>query len=55
MHNKEKPQIENNKPTKKTIKVQLDVDILEWLQSSGSDWQTRMNTILREAMLSSVR
>jgi uncharacterized protein (DUF4415 family) len=36
---------------KKTVNVQLDADVIEWLQSGGKGYQTRMNAILREAML----
>jgi uncharacterized protein (DUF4415 family) len=43
----------NYKPIKKTVNVRLDADIIEWLQSAGKGYQTRMNTILREAMLHS--
>ena len=41
----------NYKPIKKTVNVRLDADVIEWLQSAGKGYQTRMNTILREAML----
>ena len=44
----------NYRPIKKTVNVRLDADIIEWLQSAGKGYQTRMNTILREAMLHSV-
>jgi len=44
----------NYRPIKKTVNVRLDADIIEWLQSAGRGYQTRMNTILREAMLHSV-
>ena len=43
----------NYKPIKKTVNVRLDADIIEWLQSAGRGYQTRMNAILREAMVSS--
>ena len=43
----------NYKPIKKTVNVRLDADVVEWLQSAGKGYQTRMNTILREAMLHS--
>ena len=43
----------NYKPIKKTVNVRLDADVIEWLQSAGRGYQTRMNAILREAMLSS--
>ena len=41
----------NYKPIKKTVNVRLDADVIEWLQSGGAGYQTRMNAILREAML----
>jgi len=44
----------NYKPIKKTVNVRLDADVLEWLQNAGKGYQTRMNAILREAMLQSV-
>ena len=43
----------NYKPIKKTVNVRLDADIIEWLQSEGKGYQTRMNAILREVMLHS--
>jgi uncharacterized protein (DUF4415 family) len=45
--------IANYKPIKKTVNVRIDTDILEWLRSSGRGYQTRMNDILREAMMES--
>jgi uncharacterized protein (DUF4415 family) len=44
----------NYKPIKKTVNVRLDADVIEWLQSGGRGYQTRMNAILREAMVKSV-
>ena len=41
----------NYKPIKKTVNVRLDADVIEWLQKEGRGYQTRMNAILREAML----
>ena len=32
----------------------IDTDVIEWLQSAGRGYQTRMNAILRNAMLHSV-
>jgi len=43
----------NYKPIKKTVNVRLDADVIEWLQSAGRGYQTRMNAILREVMLNS--
>ncbi|MBP6409339.1 MAG: BrnA antitoxin family protein, partial [Fusobacteriaceae bacterium] len=31
--------------------VRLDADVLAWLKAQGKGYQTRMNKILREAML----
>ena len=44
----------NYRPIKKSVNVRLDADVIEWLQSGGRGYQTRMNSILREAMLNSV-
>jgi uncharacterized protein (DUF4415 family) len=44
----------NYKPIKKTVNVRLDADVVEWLQGAGKGYQTRMNAILRKAMLHSV-
>ena len=33
------------------IYVGRDDDVIEWLQSAGRGYQTRMNAILREAMI----
>jgi len=43
----------NYKPIKKTVNVRLDADVIEWLQNAGKGYQTRMNAILRKAMLHS--
>jgi uncharacterized protein (DUF4415 family) len=40
----------NYKPIKRTVNVRLDADVIDWLQSGGKGYQTRMNAILREAM-----
>lgn len=39
------------RPIKKQVMVRIDADILAWLQSSGAGYQTRLNQLLREAML----
>ncbi|PWC16704.1 BrnA antitoxin family protein [Brenneria corticis] len=39
------------KPTKQATTVRLDTDILAWLKAPGKGYQTRINAILREAML----
>jgi len=42
------------KPTKSSTTVRLDADVLAWLKSQGKGYQTRINAILREAMLRSL-
>ncbi len=39
------------KATKQSTTVRVDSDVLYWLKSSGKGYQTRINTILRHAML----
>ena len=39
------------RPVKKDIHVRLDADIIDWLKHSGKGYQTRLNAILRQAML----
>ena len=41
------------KPIKKTVQIRLDADVLEWLKQAGHGYQTRVNAILRQAMLQS--
>ena len=43
------------KPLKTHASVRIDADVLAWLKSQGKGYQTRMNAILREAMLRSLR
>jgi uncharacterized protein (DUF4415 family) len=43
------------KPTKSSTTVRLDADVLAWLKSQGKGYQTRINAILRSAMLSEAR
>lgn len=39
------------KPIKQQITARLDADVLAWLKEGGGKYQTRMNAILRRAML----
>lgn len=39
------------RPTKTQITVRIDADVLHWLRAGGDRYQTRLNAILREAML----
>jgi len=38
-------------PTKDKITVRIDHDIVEWLKSQGTGYQSKMNSILRQFML----
>ena len=40
------------RPVKKQITARLDADVLAWLKAGGKGYQSRMNAILRQAMLS---
>ncbi|AWK14571.1 BrnA antitoxin family protein [Candidatus Fukatsuia symbiotica] len=42
------------KPTKTSTTVRVDSDVIAWLRSEGKGYQTRINTILREAMIRSL-
>jgi len=43
------------KPVKKATSVRIDMDVLEWLKRQGKGYQTRINAILRDAMLRSMQ
>jgi uncharacterized protein (DUF4415 family) len=40
-----------SRPLKQSTTVRLDADVLAWLRSRGPGYQTRLNAILRAAML----
>jgi uncharacterized protein (DUF4415 family) len=42
------------RPIKHQLTVRLDADVLTWLRSAGRGYQTKLNTILREAMVGEV-
>jgi uncharacterized protein (DUF4415 family) len=39
------------RPVKKQLTVRLDADIIAWLRRKGKGYQTRLNMLLRAAML----
>jgi len=39
------------RPIKMPVTIRLDVDVLAWLKSHGRGYQTRVNFLLRRAML----
>ena len=45
----------NYKPIKKSTTIRIDLEVLDWLKESGEGYQTRLNNILRLAMMRSKR
>ena len=43
------------RPIKQQLTVRVDADVLEWLKSQGKGYQSRLNEILRAAMLDKAR
>ena len=41
------------RPTKRPVTIRLDDDVIDWLKSYGSGYQTKANLLLRHAMESS--
>ncbi len=39
------------RPVKESTTIRVDADVLHWLKSKGRGYQTRINRILREAMM----
>ena len=43
------------RPIKRQLTVRIDADVLAWLKSHGKGYQSRLNAILRNAMLAKSR
>ena len=43
------------RPIKQQLTVRIDADVVEWLKSDGKGYQSRLNDILRAAMLGKAR
>jgi uncharacterized protein (DUF4415 family) len=43
------------RPVKSSTTVRVDSDVLAWLKGQGKGYQTRINAILRDAMLHSMQ
>jgi uncharacterized protein (DUF4415 family) len=43
------------RPVKKQITVRLDADVIAWLRRQGEGYQTRLNALLRSAMLKELK
>ena len=39
------------RPIKQQLTVRIDADVIDWLKQQGSGYQSRLNAILRDAML----
>lgn len=39
------------RPVKRQVTTRIDADVLAWLKANGKGYQSRINAILREAML----
>ena len=44
------PEARWERPRKKRISLHVDVEVVDWLQSKGPGYQTRINRILRKVM-----
>ncbi|MGB8480831.1 MAG: BrnA antitoxin family protein [Acidobacteriaceae bacterium] len=42
------------RPVKRPVSIRLDADVLAWLKSQGSGYQTKVNIFLREKMLKEI-
>jgi uncharacterized protein (DUF4415 family) len=40
-----------NRPRKRRISLRVDVEVVDWFQSKGPGYQTRINRILRRVMM----
>jgi uncharacterized protein (DUF4415 family) len=43
------------RPIKQQLTVRIDADVVEWLKNQGKGYQSRLNDILRSAMLDQIR
>ena len=43
------------KPIKQSTTVRIDADVMQWLKAQGKGYQTRMNKILRDAMVNELK
>jgi uncharacterized protein (DUF4415 family) len=44
-----------NRPRKRRIALRVDIEVVEWFQSKGPGYQTRINRILRKVMMEGKR
>ncbi len=44
-----------HKPLKRQLTVRVDADVVAWLKAKGKGYQTKMNSILRSAMIGEIK
>jgi uncharacterized protein (DUF4415 family) len=42
------------RPLKQPVSIRLDADVLAWLKSKGTGYQTKVNSLLRQRMLEEI-
>ena len=43
------------RPVKQAVSMRLDSDVIAWLRKRGKGYQTRVNSILRQSMLTDIK
>jgi uncharacterized protein (DUF4415 family) len=43
------------RPVKQAVSMRLDADVIAWLKKRGKGYQTRVNSILRQTMLTDIK
>jgi len=43
------------RPLKQAVSMRLDADVIAWLKKRGKGYQTRVNSILRQTMLTDIK
>lgn len=43
------------RPVKQQLTVRLDADVVAWLRRQGKGYQTRLNQVLRKAMIEDIK
>ncbi len=43
------------RPIKQAVSMRLDTDVIAWLKKRGKGYQTRVNSILRQTMLTDIK
>ena len=43
------------RPVKQAVSMRLDADVIAWLKKRGKGYQTRVNSILRQTMMTDIK